>query len=349
MTPPGGSAPTPFEVLSELAPSQGNIRNFLEQYAFAPVSEEAQREAGEASALAALAQAYDLTDTELVAGMTSVAGAQFAAGGLEHLSEPDPDVPQDPTAAAFFDVDNTFIQGASILHFAAGLAKRKFFTASEVAGFAWKQLKFRVTGTENMADVAEGRQQALSLIEGRNTEELVSLGEQIFDETMDSRIYEGAKELARMHVAAGQQVWLVTATPVQLAQVIARRLGLSGALGTVAEVKGDKFTGRLIGDILHGPGKKQAVAALAAAHGLDLVKCTAYSDSANDIPMLSMVGTAVAVNPDKQLRAYAKEHGWEIRDYRNKWAGPINAGITAALIAAGVGLYVAVKRSRSEQ
>ena len=54
----------------------------------------------------------------------------------------------DLTAAAFFDVDNTMMVGASIFHFARGLAARKFFTTSDLLGFAWQQIKFRVGGRE---------------------------------------------------------------------------------------------------------------------------------------------------------------------------------------------------------
>ena len=105
-----------------------------------------------------------------------------------------------------------------------------------------------------------------------------------------------------MHLDAGQQVWLVTATPYELAATIAKRLGLTGALGTVAESVDGVFTGRLVGDILHGAGKAHAVRSLAIREGLNLQRCTAYSDSFNDVPMLSLVGTAVAINPDAALR-----------------------------------------------
>ena len=67
---------------------------------------------------------------------------------------------------------------------------------------------------------------------------------------------------------------------------------------------------------MHGPAKAEAVPALAEREGLDLARCTAYSDSANDLPMLSLVGTAVAVNPDTELRGHARARGWEIRDFR---------------------------------
>ena len=66
----------------------------------------------------------------------------MAAGGTLRLSPPKADVPQTPSTAAFFDLDNTIIKGASSLWLALGLASRRFFTVGDIAGFAWKQAKF---------------------------------------------------------------------------------------------------------------------------------------------------------------------------------------------------------------
>lgn len=222
----------------------------------------------------------------------------------------------DPQAAAFFDVDNTLIQGASIILLARGLAKHKFFTAQDVASMAWSQVKFRVSGKENADDVAAGRDKALSFVKGHTVAELTALSEEVVDTSMLDRVWPGTRSLVQMHLDAGQQVWLVTATPVMLARVIASRLGLSGALGTVAEEEDGVYTGRLVGDILHGPGKAHAISNLAEAEGFDLSKCYAYSDSFNDMPMLTMVGNPVAINPDGRLRKYASENGWDIKDFR---------------------------------
>jgi HAD superfamily hydrolase (TIGR01490 family) len=252
-------------------------------------------------------------------------------------------VPLDLTAAAFFDVDNTMMMGASIFHFARGLASRKFFDTSVLAGFAWRQLKFRVGGREDPQTVQESRENALSFAAGRSVDEVVKLGEEIYDELMVTRIWPGTRALANMHLDAGQRVWLVTATPVELAMIIARRLGLTGALGTVAESENGLYTGRLVGEVLHGPAKAHAVRALAAREGLNLRRCAAYSDSVNDVPMLSVVGTAVAVNPDSELRDVARERGWEIRDFRTgrkaaKIGVPsvLGAGAVAGAVAAGL-------------
>jgi len=271
----------------------------------------------------------DLRRRSVLAGEASAASAEVEQALM---------VPPDPTTAAFFDVDNTLMQGASIFHLARGLHRRKFFTTRDLAAAAWKQAHFRIVGSEDPEHVAEARAQALSFIAGHPVSELESLAEEIFDEAMAPRIWPGTRALAQLHLDRGQRVWLVTAAPVEIASVIAQRLGLTGALGTVAEHVNGVYTGHLVGDMLHGPAKAEAVKALAAQEGLDLAGCSAYSDSANDLPMLSLVGDPCAINPDAALRAHARAHGWRVRDYRTgrkaARAGLITAGAAGAVAGA---------------
>jgi HAD superfamily hydrolase (TIGR01490 family) len=278
-------------------------------------------------------------ERDRIAELAGQASAEAASTGqLTSLA-----VPTDLTAGAFFDVDNTMMVGASIFHFARGLAARKYFSTADLAGFVWQQVKFRIGGRETQEGIATSREQALSFAAGRSVAELITLGEEIYDDLMTDKIWAGTRALAQMHIDAGQRVWLVTATPVELAQIIARRLGLTGALGTVAESVDGIYTGRLVGEMLHGKAKAHAVRALAAKEGLDLRRCTAYSDSANDVPMLSVVGTAVAVNPDQGLRDTARRRGWEIRDFRTGRKAArigvpsvLGAGALAGAVAAGM-------------
>ena len=244
-------------------------------------------------------------------------------------------VPLDPEVAAFFDVDNTLMQGASIFHLARGLYRRRFFTTREIASAAWKQAKFRIVGAEDPDHVADAQASALAFIAGHTVLELEQLGEEIFDEAMAGRIWPGTRALAQLHLDQGQRVWLVTAAPVEIAGIIARRLGLTGALGTVAEHVDGVYTGRLVGTMLHGPAKAEAVAAVAEREGLDLSRCSAYSDSANDLPMLSMVGHACAINPDARLRAHARREGWRVYDYRTGRKAA-RAGLVTGTVAGGV-------------
>jgi HAD superfamily hydrolase (TIGR01490 family) len=268
-----------------------------------------------------------------------------AAGEVEQALS----VPPDPTAAAFFDVDNTMMVGASIFHFAKGLASRKFFSWSDLGRFAFRQVRLRVRG-ESHGDMHTTRDSALAFVAGKKVDEIVTLGEEIYDDTMAAKIWSGTHALAQLHLDAGQRVWLVTATPVELAQIIADRLGLTGALGTEAETQDGVYTGRLVGDVLHGEAKAAAVRAIAMREGLDLSRCAAYSDSINDLPMLSLVGRPVAVNPDSALRGEARQRGWEIRDFRTGRKAA-RVGVPTALgvgaVAGGIAAGLAIRRGQS--
>ncbi|MBO3745746.1 HAD-IB family hydrolase [Streptosporangiaceae bacterium NEAU-GS5] len=278
------------------------------------------------------------------------AGEVAAAAGVA-ANEPLPTAEPDTTAAAFFDVDNTIMRGASIYHFARGLAAQGMFTTRDLVKFGLGQAMFRLLGSENPEHIAKAKEMALAFVAGLKVDEVVALGEEIYDETMADRVWPGTRALAQAHLDAGQRVWLVTATPVELARVIAHRLGLTGALGTVAETHDGAYTGRLVGDLLHGPAKAEAIRALARKEGLDLSRCSAYSDSYNDLPMLSLVGHPYAINPDGALRDHAEEHEWQIRDFRTGRRATLiglpimaGAGAVAGGIAAGIALR---KRLRS--
>ena len=323
------------ELLAQWSQSQGNLRRFLEDRALPPLDDAAQRAAGRAAAAAAVEETFGIDIDDFALGVDSVGGA-FETAGRHKITPPDPEVPQDTEAAAFFDVDNTLIQGSSLILLAQGLFRKRFISLSELAPALWKQIRYRVSGSENAGDIAEGREQALAVVKGKSVAELKEACREIVDSRMLQKSYADTIELASMHLAAGQQVWLVSATPVQIGQALAETLGFTGALGTVAEEDDGKFTGRLVGDILHGPGKQHAVAALAALQQLDLSKCTAYSDSINDLPMLEMVGVPVAINPDRKLRRHAKAQGWAIRDFRSvrrvvrAGAAPVAVGVAGA-------------------
>ncbi|MFV8130550.1 HAD family hydrolase [Streptomyces syringium] len=298
--------------------------------------------AGEAAAEAARKSAQENADE-------TAAQAERRPPAPEKPAEPEFPVAGDVRAAAFFDLDNTVMQGAAIFHFGRGLYKRHFFQKRELARFAWQQAWFRLAGVEDPEHMQDARDSALSIVKGHRVSELMSIGEEIYDEYMAERIWPGTRALAQAHLDAGQKVWLVTAAPVETATIIARRLGLTGALGTVAESVGGVYTGKLVGEPLHGPAKAEAVRALAAAEGLDLSRCAAYSDSANDIPMLSIVGYPYAVNPDSRLRKHARERGWRLRDYRTGRKAAkvgIPAAAAAGALAGGAAAAVALHRRR---
>ena len=268
----------------------------------------------------------NLQSRSVLAGQASAASSQI---------ERELTAAQDPTAAAFFDVDNTVMQGASIFHLARGLHRRQFFTTGDLVRAAWQQAWFRIVGSEDPEHIAKARATGLAFIAGHTVAELEEIGEEIFDEHMADKIWPGTRALAQWHLDRGQRVWLITAAPVEIATVIARRLGLTGALGTVSEHVDGVYTGALVGEMLHGEGKAVAIREIAQRESLVLEECYAYSDSSNDLPMLSLVGHPCAVNPDSALRTHAKANGWRVRDYRTgrKVALAGGKGFVAAIAA----------------
>jgi HAD superfamily hydrolase (TIGR01490 family) len=262
---------------------------------------------------------------------------------------PAPPIAADPRAAAFFDLDNTVIQGASLFHLAKGLYRRGFFPTRVIAKGLWLQVYFRLVGRENPEHIALAQAASLSFITGHTVRELEQLGEEIYEESLAERIWPGTRAIAQMHLDVGHQVWLVTAAPIEVAGIVADRLGLTGALGSRAEHVDGVYTGRLTGALLHGAAKAEGVRALAETHELDLARCFAYSDSYNDLPLLSLVGHPCAINPDHRLLQHAEEQDWQVRDYRTGRKafrlGLLGAGATGAA-AGAVAAGLAVQRHR---
>lgn len=298
--------------------------------------------AGEASAEAALA-ALNAGEGPEPEGIAEVVAAVVDGVDLDGPDDAPVQVPVNPKVAAFFDIDNTIMRGASIFQLARGAYSRRLLSRGDLVGFAVDQLKFLTEGTEDMDVMVEATEAALSFAKGRTVEEIESLGEQIFDEGIQGKIWPGTIALAQQHLAAGERVWLVSATPVELARVIAERLGFTGAMGTVSEVKNGVYTGKLVGHPLHGVAKAAALRALASREGLDLSQCYAYSDSNNDLPMLTVVGRPVAVNPDSSLRQAAVENRWPIYDFRGRrlWVRYQLPGVIAGAVASGMVLGAA--------
>jgi HAD superfamily hydrolase (TIGR01490 family) len=219
--------------------------------------------------------------------------------------------------AAFFDVDNTILRGSSTFLFGKAAFQRKFFSRKDFWNFAWHQARFIARG-ETAKTMNEIKDRALGLIAGHRVEELSSLTELVYDDFISPKLWPETVRLAQQHIKDGREVWLITAAPVEIAEVIARRLGLTGGLGTIVERKDGILTGHLVGKPLHGKAKYKAMKVLAKERNISLRRSYGYSDSYNDLPMLTHVGHPVAVNPDKVLKTHAVAAGWKILDFKKR-------------------------------
>jgi HAD superfamily hydrolase (TIGR01490 family) len=221
-------------------------------------------------------------------------------------------------SAAFFDLDNTLISGSSLFHLGWGGFKRGMFSPVEVSRFTLANLRFVLTRRE-----LEGAPQiwgnfAASFVKGAEVAEMVSIGREIIDKSIRPAIRGLVIEMAKRHLESGNEVWIVTASPQELSQMLAENLGFTGGLGTRAEVVDGRYTGRIPQGILHGPEKAKAAVSLAGERGIDLAASSAYSDSINDLPLLHSVGFPNAVTPDRELARKAVLSGWPVHELRRR-------------------------------
>jgi HAD superfamily hydrolase (TIGR01490 family) len=213
-------------------------------------------------------------------------------------------------AAAFFDLDRTLISGSSAYYFGIAAWRQDMIPLGDLLSDAAKAISFKLFGaTDERSESVRDR--ILAAVEGARQEELIALNEAILPQILE-RIRPESRSLIDMHHEAGRDCWIVSASPIEMVDPLARALGMEGGIGTRSAVVDGCYTGQLDGPFVYGEGKAEAIARLAEERGYDLQLCYSYSDSASDLPMMEMVGHPVAVNPDGPLATVANQRGWPI-------------------------------------
>ena len=214
----------------------------------------------------------------------------------------------DANAAAFFDLDRTLISGSSAFYFGVAAWRNQMIPLGELLSDGAKAVSFKLFGATDESSEAV-RDRILHAVEGAEQSELIALNEEIVPRILE-RVRPESRGLVDMHHEAGRDTWIVSASPIEMVDPLARALGMTGGIGTASEVVDGRYTGRLDGPFVYGEGKAEAITLLAEERGYDLDRSFSYSDSASDLPMMEMVGHPVAVNPDKPLEAVAQQRGW---------------------------------------
>ena len=216
--------------------------------------------------------------------------------------------------AAFFDLDKTVIDRASIAAFGRPFLKGGLINRRMVARAAISQLIYLYFGADEDR-LVRVRESMLALTKGWDRAQVRQIVRETMLQTMEPIMYAEALELMELHRAAGHRVYLVSASPEEIVLPLADLLGVDGAICSRGEVDEQGcYTGRMA-FYAYGESKATAMRELATRTGLDLAASSAYSDSGTDLPMLEAVGRPVAVNPDRALAKVARERGWEVRNF----------------------------------
>jgi HAD superfamily hydrolase (TIGR01490 family) len=214
----------------------------------------------------------------------------------------------DANAAAFFDLDRTLISGSSAFPFGIAAWRNQLIPTGELVSDGLNALTFKLVGATDERSEAV-RDRILHAVAGAQQAELLALNEQIIPGILE-KVRPESRGLIEMHHEAGRETWIVSASPIELVDPLAKALGMTGAIATRSEVRDGRYTGCLDGPFVYGEGKREAIEMLADERGYDLRLSYAYSDSASDLPMMEIVGHPVAVNPDRPLETVAHQRGW---------------------------------------
>jgi HAD superfamily hydrolase (TIGR01490 family) len=247
------------------------------------------------------------------------------------------------TSAAFFDLDRTLISGASAFPFGIEAWRQGLATSADVGKWATAALSFMIIGDKGN-ESRDVKGDLLSGIGGSSVRALESVGSAVMPKLV-ARVRPEARKLIKMHHEAGRDTWIVSASPHEIVEPLARSLGMTGAIGTRMKVVAGHYTGELDGPFVYGVGKAEAIEKLVSDLGYDPERSYAYSDSISDLPMMEMTGHPVAVNPDSELERVAHERGWPIVIFarRTKRAVAVSAVSTVAA-ATAAGAYALGRR-----
>jgi HAD superfamily hydrolase (TIGR01490 family) len=246
--------------------------------------------------------------------------------------------------AAFFDLDKTVIDRASIAAFGRPFMKGGLINRRVVARAALSQLIYLYFGADEER-LVRVRESMLAMTKGWDRDQVRQIVRETLLQTIEPIMYAEALELMELHRAAGHRVYLVSASPEEIVLPLTDMLGVDGAICSRGEVDAEgRYTGRMA-FYAYGPQKATAMRELAERVGIDLTASSAYSDSATDLPMLEAVGRPVAVNADRALAKVARERGWETRQFtkpvrlRDR-VGRTTPVVTTSLAVAGAALFL---------
>lgn len=240
-------------------------------------------------------------------------------------------------SAAFFDLDRTLMSGSSAYYFGKAAYREGLRPLTSLVADGSGALFFKLFGasdekSENLRD------RILASVAGTHASRMRVLTPGVVEELLP-RIKPESQALLDMHIEAGRDVYIVSASPVEIVSGLAHALQLTGGLGTESEIVDGVYTGRLAAPFCYGEGKADVVRRLAADRGYDLTRCYAYADSISDLPILSLVGHPVAVNPDRSLMTVAHRRGWPVVEFNRerKQVMRLSSAALLSLAAGGAG------------
>lgn len=212
---------------------------------------------------------------------------------------------------ALFDLDHTLLSGDSDLLWCEFLVDQGWLDVSYLARSAEMAARY-TAGTVTPSEFCDFFAATLA---GRSPSMLSPMRERFLAEVVRPRIPADARALLQRHRDAGDTLVLTTATHRVASELTAADLGVDHYLCTELEVAGGCYTGRTTGTLNMRTGKLDRLHHWLAEQGQPeqlLKRASFYSDSINDLALLSVVGRPTVVDPDARLESTARRKGWTV-------------------------------------
>ena len=223
--------------------------------------------------------------------------------------------PPGPKIGAFFDLDGTLVAGFTAVILTQERLRRRDIGVGELLSMVQAGLNHTL-GRIEFEDLIG---KASSALAGRLLTDLDEIGERLFAQRIESRIYPEMRELVRAHVARGHTVVLSSSALTIQVNPVARFLGIVNTLTNKFETNEDGLlTGGVVKPILWGPGKAAAVQRFAAENTIDLKDSYFYADGDEDVALMYLVGNPRPTNPEGKMAAVAKRRGWPILKFSSR-------------------------------
>jgi HAD superfamily hydrolase (TIGR01490 family) len=212
---------------------------------------------------------------------------------------------------AIFDLDETLIRGDCSSLWSAWMCDVGWV---ERADFMARNDALMMAYGEGRLAMEDYMQFTLAPLKGRTVAsvdaEVKTFIDTVVDTEIDSRIYADARKTIAQHQALGDRLIVISASGAHLVRPIAERLGITEILAIDLASSQQCYTGETEGILTYREGKVARLLQWLRASGQTLAGASFYSDSRNDLPLLSLVERPYAVNADPTLAAHAAEAGW---------------------------------------
>ena len=210
---------------------------------------------------------------------------------------------------ALFDLDNTLLSDDSDYRWGQFLVEKQLIDSEE---HSKKNKAFYQQYADGVLDIHEFCAFSFEFLASKSMESLATLHEEFMDTQIRASMSNKSKALIAQHKAMGHTLMVITATNSFVTRPIVTAFGIDNLIATEPKVENGRYTREIDGVPSFKEGKVTRLNAWLDKNNENLEDSYFYSDSHNDLPLLELVTTAIAVDPDPKLRAVAEDKGWDI-------------------------------------